>query len=230
MRPKPKLDRMEGHTFIGNWLKPSSIVLDCGMNQGVFAKRIIDRYGCRVIGIEANPILAKENTEHRNLECYNFAICGQDGKVFFHVDHINTMNSRIVDKFSDDPNVIEVQSITIESFLKKIGINSIDMLKIDIEGAEIELINSTSKSIFSKIPQISSEFHVFMDKKQHKPAVECIDKIKKSGFFCFDFSMNLGNVLFINKSERNILFKDKIYFILIKYFSGFRRFIKNTHE
>jgi FkbM family methyltransferase len=53
------------------------------------------------------------------------------------------MNSRIVDKFSDDPNVIEVQSITIESFLKKIGINSIDMLKIDIEGAEIELINST---------------------------------------------------------------------------------------
>ena len=144
MQPRPKLDRMEGHTFAGNWLTPKSVVVDCGMNVGTFAQRIMERYGCRVIGVEANPVLAKQNAAN-GLECHNYAICDRNGSVKFRVDHTFSMNSTMVGPEEEGPDVIDVESIRLEDFLRAQGIGTVDMLKLDIEGAEIGLINDTPR-------------------------------------------------------------------------------------
>lgn len=230
MRPSPKLDRMEGHTFIGNWITPQSVIVDCGMNEGVFARRVMGKYGCRVIGIEANPGLAEQNRTDRGLDCHNFAVCGCEGVVKFQVDDVHSMNSRIVDGAAVGPDIVEVQGSTIETIVPLVNVTNIDLLKLDIEGAEIEVIETASREFFSRIPQIAVEFHAFLDKSKKSSAIDCIKTIESAGFTSFDFSMNLGNVLFVNQKFYRTSLLDIGYFTFEKYRSGIRRTITKTHE
>jgi len=220
---------MEGHTFVGNWLTPQSVVLDCGMNLGMFARRMIARYGCRVIGIEANPFLAQQNSA-AGLECHNYAICAHNGSVKFKVDHAFPMNSAIVADSTTGADVIDVESIRLDDFLKLHSIPAVDLLKLDIEGAEISLINDTPADIFSAMKQICAEYHVFLDPTQKKAALACVERLNDAGFEEFDFSMNLGNVLFVNRAQRSLDLIDKASFAWSKYSSGIRRMVTQTHE
>jgi FkbM family methyltransferase len=221
---------MEGHTFIGNWITPRSVIIDCGMNEGVFARRVMSKYGCRVVGIEANPGLAEQNRTDRRLECHNFAVCGCEGVVKFQVDHVHSMNSRIVDDVAVGPDIVEVPGSTIETIVPLINVTSIDLLKLDIEGAEIEVIETASPEFFTQIPQIAVEFHAFLDKSKKSAAIKSIKTIESVGFASFDFSMNLGNVLFVNRRFYRTSFLDNGYFAFEKYRSGIRRTITKTHE
>lgn len=229
MRPRPILDRMEGHTFAGNWLNSRSVVLDCGMNLGKFARRISARYGCRVIGIEANPALVRQNVA-AGLECHNYALSGHNGSVKFRVNESHPMNSAIVGSDAVGDDVIEVQSIRLEDFIRAQGIEQIDVMKLDIEGAEIDVIKDTPAEIVQDIPQICAEYHVFLDRTQKAAAEECTSKLRNMGFTDFDFSMNLGNVLFLNRRHRVPDLLDKANFTWMKYSSGIRRMITQTHE
>lgn len=229
MQPRPKLDRMEGHTFVGNWLTPQSVVLDCGMNLGGFARRIMARYGCRVIGIEANPTLARQNAA-AGLECHNYAVCDCNGSVNFRVDHAYPMNSTIVAADVVGADVINVESIRLEDFLRAQGIGAVDLLKLDIEGAEIGVINDTPAAVFAGMGQICAEYHAFLDPTQKAAAMGCVARVEAAGFAGFDFSMNLGNVLFVNRTRRAPDLVDRVNFAWTKYYSGARRMITRTHE
>lgn len=230
MKKRPKLDRMEGHTFVGNWLGPESVVLDCGMNAGVFARRIGQRYRCRVIGIEANPTLAEQNRAVHGLECHNLAVCGCSGTIRFRVDTLNPLASAIVDDDASGPGVIDVRASTLADILQETGCAAIDLLKLDIESAELDVIRTTDLSIFSRIPQMAIEFHAFLDQKQKTIALECIARLEEAGFYHYDFSMNLGNVLFINKRDWKMQGPDRLYFVFKKYSSGLVRTITQTHQ
>ncbi|WP_366930871.1 FkbM family methyltransferase [Microcoleus sp. bin38.metabat.b11b12b14.051] len=51
--------------------------------------------------------------------------------------------------------VISVDAMTLDTFLNKHKIESIDLLKVDIEGAEEALFNSTSDATLCNIKQIT---------------------------------------------------------------------------
>lgn len=92
------------------------------------------------------------------------------------------------------------------------GIDSSDLLKIDIEGAEIELFNSTSDEVIKNIDQITVEFHDFIDELNIKKDV---DKIKKRmeilGYYCFIFESPNKDVLFVKKSIGLVSFSSYLY-------------------
>ncbi len=230
MKPRPRLDRMEGHTFIGNWLGPGSVVLDCGMNRGVFAQRISGRYGCRVVGVEANPSLAESNRQERGLECHNMAVCGRSGRVRFQVNDADPLASTIVGDDAEGVGIVDVRATRLDELLSSLGDPSVDLLKLDIEGAELDVIGTTPLEVFSRIPQIAAEFHVFLDAGQRPSAVACIERLKAAGFVAFDFSMNLGNVLFVNHRTWRLSLADKAYFLAAKYYSGAVRTVTQTHQ
>ena len=78
--------------------------------------------------------------------------------------------------------------------------------------------------------QICAEYHVFLDPSQKSAAQDCIARVEAAGFTGFDFSMNLGNVLFLNRARRVPDLMDRANFAWTKYFSGVRRMITQTHE
>lgn len=53
----------------------------------------------------------------------------------------------------------EVSTVTLDTIINENNFDSVDLLKIDCEGAEYEIIPGLSKSAFSRLREIRMEFH-----------------------------------------------------------------------
>ncbi len=221
------IDRIEGHSFVSNWLQPGAVVLDCGMNVGSFARSVTDRFGCRVIGIEPNAVLAEENRSSRGLECHRFAITRDVGPVSFHVDQSDLTASAMVRNSSGMQELATetVPGIPLHQFLLDFDVGHVDLLKLDIEGAELDVFATCPMAVLQSIPQITVEFHAFLDPAQRGPVLDIIARMRAAGFHATDFSRNLMNVLFLNEALRSVPTLDKARMAAIKYVSGAARLL-----
>jgi len=72
-----------------------------------------------------------------------------------------------------------VQCTTIDKIFEEYNIEHVDFLKLDVEGAEIEIIsNSAFKKVAPKIDKLISELHVWNGRHPH----QMIDALKNAGF------------------------------------------------
>ncbi|KAF3884591.1 MULTISPECIES: FkbM family methyltransferase [Nostocales] len=211
---------IRGHHFYANLVNSNSVVLDLGAHLGQFSHEVSQQFGCQCYAVEALPSLHKKIQETHLIRKFNYAISHSNEPVKFCVtdnpeyNHIgNWAVSAVQEK-------ITVEGISLESFLKKHHIQSVDLLKVDIEGAEIDLFNSISDETLCKIKQLTVEFHDFAFPIQKE--VEAIkERLKSLDFVCVVFSKyNNGDVLFINKKQCQI---PLLNFIYIKYFSKYVR-------
>ena len=90
--------------------------------------------------------------------------------------------------------------------MERLGITKIDILKLDIEGAEFELFVSTPDDILRRIGQITVEFHdfklcfrgrgLFENAREHLIAL---------GFICCNMAFRThGDVLFLNRGRTGL--------------------------
>ena len=133
-------------------LKPGAIVIDCGVSVGdtiaVFLKK-----GATVHAFEPNPMAIKTVEERfagvEGLILHSAAVYDRDGRAdfYFHEDlteeTVGAANGSSLlavkgNVNSDEPH--EVQTIDLAKYIQGIG-QPIAFLKIDIEGAEIEVVN-----------------------------------------------------------------------------------------
>jgi Methyltransferase FkbM domain len=112
--------------------------------------------------------------------------------------------------------------VTLEQFLRDNWITAIDVLKIDIEGAERQLVQVTDDVTLSAGKQITIEFHDFLPGTLRLDEVRRIRKrLKRLGFYCLPFSYMLPeqdtcDFLFINLKSSAILRKTRLNFFIIK--------------
>ena len=201
------IDRVSEHHFISSWLKAGNehgrlLVVDLGMNAGEFSREIMRRYpNTRVVAVEANPDLALASRYSPNLRCYNYAIASENGPVTFGVDRVNSTASSL-DLTSDHSETVTVEGVQFSELLQRAEIDGevIDMLKIDIEGSELELFERTADRVLSNVRQISVEFHAFIN-PDHEPRIaKILRRMTSLNFHCIDFTTNFQDVLMINKS------------------------------
>lgn len=217
-----QVDRFLGHSFISDIIKPNSLVVDLGANKGEFSSYMADKFRARVLAVEPMPIFFNSIKEDAFIQKFNYGIAGKNEKRKFFVP------SSICPNFyrgeNKDPT-IEVNCISLDKFFEENNIKHVDLLKVDIEGAEIELFESLKKETLQKIDQITVEFHEFLW-PELKPQVKAIKKKLAEDFYCVSFSLtNNGDVLFIRKSLISPL--DYIYLKYFKrYLMGLRRKFK----
>jgi hypothetical protein len=72
--------------------------------------------------------------------------------------------------------------ITWKSFLMSFGIDSISVLKINIEGAEYELLKSMTSEDFKMIDQIAISFHDWLNPEWETDTKDCLKYLKKNDF------------------------------------------------
>lgn len=221
--PKCRTAQVRGHTFLPNFLNRTSKVIDLGMNKGDFAKVLRDRYGCSVAGVEANPSLARATSEWGDILCKNVAISGSDGFVEFFVNQQDSEASKIItQKFGSDVTMT-VPCVSLSSFLDEIGAEEVDLLKIDIEGAELDLVEQTEPDVLRRCAQITIEFHSFVFTEQAPRVESAISRLSEAGFYHLDFSIRRTDVLFINNRIIELSAADKSYLMFQKYRSGVKR-------
>lgn len=224
----PQVMEICGHTFIADFIDSNSMVVDLGANDGIFTEKIYSTFGCSIFAVEPVPQLFSKIKADEKVKKFNYCIAGKNEPI-----KLNTWPNKCASIYQHDDGTqnqsIVVHGMTFDYFLKAHNIKNIDLLKVDIEGAEIELFSSLSTEHLRVIKQITIEFHDFMWEDMHDQ-VELIKlKMISNGFYCIPFSLNNGNVLFVRAEMiANSRYKRMTYFYLnfLKYMQGLRRILK----
>lgn len=219
----PYVGRVEGHSFLQGSLDRDSVVVDLGINQANFASNIHALTGCRILGVEAVPDLAAKAPVHDWLRVENVAIAGADGTVTMHLNQTGDATLR-PDMSEDDVTTVEVRATTLESFLSAHDVGTVDLLKVDIEGAEFELFDNAPDALLERLAQITIEFHDFKNAALTPEVNRIKARLRALDFVCLTFSGNNTDVLFVNRRHLRVGAVAQAYMLaLYKYGRGIGR-------
>ena len=107
---------------------------------------------------------------------------GEERELFF--DSENSGGHSLAKEWTKNPiKSITIQTISLEDLLNKVGFQSVDLLKCDIEGAEYEVFLSTSPDVLKRIHAVIMEVHLSL---QYPPDIlkKLISYFQENGFSC----------------------------------------------
>jgi FkbM family methyltransferase len=141
-------------------LKSSSVVIDLGCYHGEFAKRISDTYGCHVIGFE--PVFHEQAMEASGgkFRVFPFAIGGKarEATITIHDD-----GTTLYPHESEDHGADTVQVLPFSPAMTLLGIDRIDLIKVNIEGEEYDLLDHIiGWGWIDRIEYLQVQFHDFV--------------------------------------------------------------------
>ncbi len=152
--------------------KDGEYVIDCGANIGNVTD-IFNNAGANVIAFEPNKhafeILQTRFVYSKNVRCFKKGVVGKSPgkkKLFMHkssgLDEITYSTGSSIIEGKNNINTEkyeEIDTIRLSSFIKKFN-KDIKVLKIDIEGAEVGLLNDLMDTgVARNIPYIFVETH-----------------------------------------------------------------------
>ncbi len=143
-------------------------IVDLGAHIGLGTLRLLAGHpGARVIAVEADPWLAQRlraNVCGLPVTVVQAAIGATDGeRTFFRSEGGSWANS--VARVSPDQVEVTVPSMTLTHLRETYGIDQIDLLKIDVEGAEWELL---ADGLPDGIGALMAEFHIRDGRPPHE--------------------------------------------------------------
>ena len=196
------LQRLRGHYFWPEPLNRDSVVVDAGAHRGEFSAAIIQRFGSRCHLIEANPTLAAQLHVPGAESVLNVALGAHEGRATFHLRE-NLESSSLAGSSADSVSAVEVETISLPTLMRRIGTEHLDLLKLDIEGAEFELIDATPDEVWRRVSQITVEFHDFQERFAGRGLFEkARARLESLGFVCCLMSFRThGDVLFLNRAR-----------------------------
>jgi FkbM family methyltransferase len=165
----PDVDRYEPEVcaFLRRVLKPGATFIDCGANVGYFSVQAGDLVGQSgtVVSIEANPDTYK--LLDRNLRANNFgtaihcALTSQGEEVELFVPgswdvYSSLRAASIVEGVPD--HSYKVRARKLDEVVEELGLGRVDLVKIDVEGGELDVLNSATKLLAKFRPFIVMEY------------------------------------------------------------------------
>lgn len=217
------LTTLKTHTLYSKIIDSDSLVIDLGANVGQFSAAIAREFNCVCYALEAVPALYAQIEENRLVKKFNYAISDRNEPLKIYISdnrECNSISQEVASVYGLQ-GAISVDGITLENFLKDQKIELVDVLKIDVEGAEEAVFNSTSDATLCNVKQLTIEFHDFMPGSISTEQVNKIsNRLKKLGFICIPFSylfadMYNGDLLFINTNRCKIPYQDWLRFQMI---------------
>jgi FkbM family methyltransferase len=157
--------------FSGEYSVPANAcsILDLGANIGAFAVWAAEKFPqARIWSVEPFPSTfdrLKDNLGRNNfgdrVSCEQLAVCGKDGVVRFDATEGKRSYCRTIlsETNSADTPSIEVLALCLKSLLDRLDIDQLDCLKMDVEGAEYEILLNADSSTLKRIKVITMEYH-----------------------------------------------------------------------
>lgn len=150
-----------------HFLKPGATFVDCGANVGYFsvmAQQIVGSRGL-VVSIEANP--ATFSLLERNLACNGDAIA-INCALMSHAAETQLFVPREGDVYSslrkgglvggEGVQTIRVTGRTLDQVAASLQLRRLDLLKVDIEGGELDVLRSATRVIRDLRPVVVCEY------------------------------------------------------------------------
>jgi FkbM family methyltransferase len=173
-------------------INSESIIYSFGIGEDAsFDVDMIQRFGVKVHAFDPTP--KSIEWVHRqnfpaNFILHEYGLADFDGESLFNPpENPHYVSYTILERPSTKMNAICVQMKKLETIMKDLGHTKIDLLKMDIEGAEYrvieELINSNIRP-----NQLLIEFHHRFPGVGIKKTKDAIEKLRKIGYSLFSIS------------------------------------------
>ncbi len=138
-------------------------IIDCGANIGLATLFFKSKYpDAQIIAAEPETtnfeMLVKNTKNYANIHCLKYGIWHKNAILKIE-DERNFGNWGFVCKEVEKENETSISAISISEIMKKYNQTEIDILKIDIEGGEIELFSSNYEYWLPKTKVIMIELH-----------------------------------------------------------------------
>jgi FkbM family methyltransferase len=143
-------------------LSPDSLVIDLGGYQGQWASDIFSMHGCRIFVFEPVPEFAQDIgrrfASNPRISVFPFALGERDGTASLAIN----ANSSSFFK-SACGHVVSVRIVEIMSFLRERGLETVDLMKINTEGAEYDLLDHLiDRGAIRSFKNLQIQFHDFV--------------------------------------------------------------------
>lgn len=134
------------------YLPEGGTLIDVGANVGLFTKQVIKNKRCKVYAFEpvqryyeyCRKIFQKET----NVAVFNYGLSDKDQKLEIWVDRENLGWNTIVDEMHTDNMQNEIiQCVRFDDFVYSNNLERIDVVKIDVEGAEYKVLQGMHETI-----------------------------------------------------------------------------------
>jgi len=167
VRPTIRSNRMRLGAKDGEWcicpdgLHRGSIVYSFGVGKDIsFDRALIDRFGVEIHAFDLTPISAKwirRQPAESRFHFHPYGIAAYDGVAEFGLPLSHGVSFTLL---PDVPSkrTASGEVYRLATILQKLGHNRIDLLKLDIEGAEYEVIPQVIAAA-DRIEQLLIEFH-----------------------------------------------------------------------
>lgn len=170
--------------FLRRHLGPGMVFLDGGANLGIYslvASRCVGPAG-RVIGFEPSTREFDRANHHvrinrlENTEIIHAGLSDQPGQVGLkvaddkHAGH-NTLGAFVYDATQLDA-IEQVRLVTIDQVVEERGLQRVDLIKLDLEGAETAAIRGATRTIGRFQPKLLVEFS---ETSLHAQGSSCVE-------------------------------------------------------
>jgi FkbM family methyltransferase len=147
-------------------LRPGETVVDCGSYIGEFtlyAAKAVGQSG-RVIAFEPDPAIFRKlmaNIElngFKNITALNKGLWSKPGTLKFVGDSIKGYSFMSADK---DAGAIDVPVVSLDDELERLNIKRVDFIKMDVEGAELEAIKGSARTLKAESVELAiASYHI----------------------------------------------------------------------
>lgn len=184
----------ETKAMLLSFLKPGMVFVDLGANEGFFsvvASRVVGATG-RVLAIEPQARLAPvirrnlQLNESANVVLAQVAISDSNGLAEFNLAPDTNSGSSGLSRATRYANPTQsVRLLTLATCLHENGIDSVDVMKIDVEGYEYEAVFG-SKDLFisGKVRRLLIEVHENLLRSRGLRAQDISDFLLSCGYGC----------------------------------------------
>ena len=191
------VSRVCGHSFLPGLFGGEPVVLDAGFNRGEFSRAMMDVYGATAFAVEPSRRLFDARPVCPRLHVWQVALGGREGRTALHVH--KDRDATLLDAVTFGEKVREeiVTVWTLGTFLAETGLQTADLLKVDIEGMELDLFEAATDVELRRFRQITVEFHDFLWPEQTARVARVKRRLGRAGFRRIDFSLDSTDVLFV---------------------------------
>ena len=144
-------------------INENSIVIDVGAFTGDWAQFIVDRYNPTIYAFEPDPInykqLEDKATTNHKLKPMFYGIGDTNEKVKISLKGLGSSIFKDADK-TDNIKTAETEIRSIERVWQELELGTVDLMKINIEGAEFPLLEKMIKEdLLKNVDSFMIQFH-----------------------------------------------------------------------
>ena len=184
-------------------LNKESVIYSVGVGSNIdFDLELINSFGATVHAFDPTPRSiewVKNQQLPKHFIFHPFGLSAENGHMdFFPPSKASSTHFSPIDRYGDTNNVVRAPVKDIDTIASELNHKEIDLLKMDIEGAEYEVIEALPKNRVA-INQILIEFHHMYKGIPISKTVDAISTLSNLGFELFNISQRTYEFSFRKK-------------------------------